>query len=69
MEFLYFLEKIRVPWLDKIMLLLTEFGDETIFLVVALILFWCIDKYRGYYILDESVSETVFPRSKTLGFG
>lgn len=51
MEFLYFLEKIRVPWLDKIMLLLTEFGDETIFLVVALILFWCIDKYRGYYIL------------------
>lgn len=52
MEFLYFLENIRVPWLNEAMLLITRLGEETAFLVVALILFWCVDKYKGYYILS-----------------
>ena len=51
MAFLRFLESIRMPWLDEIMLLVTQLGEETAFLVAALILFWCVDKYRGYYIL------------------
>lgn len=51
MDFLYFLESIRVSWLNTFMLLITQFGDEIAFLVVALILFWCVDKKRGYYIL------------------
>lgn len=51
MEFLYLLEKLRNPVLDKFMLLLTNFGDETAFLVAALIVFWCVDKNRGYYVL------------------
>ncbi|MBR7122611.1 MAG: phosphatase PAP2 family protein [Oscillospiraceae bacterium] len=52
MDFLYLLEKIRVPVLNEFMLLVTQFGEETAFLVVALILFWCVDKYKGYYILS-----------------
>lgn len=51
MEFLYLLEKLRNPVLDKFMLLITNFGDETAFLVAALIVFWCVDKNRGYYVL------------------
>lgn len=51
MGVLYFLEKLRVPVLNEFMLLITRFGEETAFLVVALILFWCVDKYKGYFVL------------------
>lgn len=51
MPFLYLLEKIRMPWLNDFMLAFTTFGEETAFLVIALIIFWCVDKYHGYYVL------------------
>lgn len=51
MAFLRFLEGIRIPGLNEVMLLITQLGEETAFLVAALILFWCVDKYRGYYVL------------------
>lgn len=51
MDFLYFLESIRMPGLNELMLAITYLGDEIAFLVAALILFWCIDKRQGYYIL------------------
>ena len=51
MKFLYFLESIRTPIVDWLMLSVTQLGEETAFLVAALILFWCIDKRRGYYLL------------------
>ena len=52
MEFLYVLEKLRMPILNEFMLLITQFGEETAFLVAAIIVFWCVDKYKGYYILS-----------------
>lgn len=52
MEFLYLLEKIRIPILDKFMLLITQLGEETAFLVTAMILFWCVSKRWGYYLLS-----------------
>ena len=51
MDLLFLLESIRFPALTEIMLLLTRLGEETAFLVIALIVFWCVDKYRGYYLL------------------
>lgn len=51
MEFLYLLENMRVPFLDKLMLLVTHLGEETAFLAIAIILFWCVDKYHGYYLM------------------
>lgn len=51
MKVLYFLEGLRTPWLDQLMLFLTAFGGEIIFLMIALIVFWCVDKKKGYYIL------------------
>ncbi len=51
MELLYWFESIRMPVLDEIMLLVTKFGEETIFLVAALTMFWCIDKKKSYYLL------------------
>ena len=59
MEFLHWLENIRVPVLNEFMLAVTHLGAETAFLVVALILFWCVDKRRGYYILSVGFLGTI----------
>ena len=52
MEFLYLLEKIRMPGLNECMLAVTRLGEETTFLVLALIFFWCVDKKRGYLLMS-----------------
>ena len=52
MKFLYFLENIRVPGLNEFMLLITQLGEETAFLVLAMIFFWCVDKKRGYLLMS-----------------
>lgn len=51
MSFLYLLEGIRNSVLDRCMLLITSLGEETAFLLVALIVMWCVNKKTGYYIL------------------
>ncbi len=52
MELLYFLESIRMPGLNECMLLITRLGEETAFLVAALIVFWCVDKKKGYFLMS-----------------
>ena len=51
MEVLYWLESIRNPVLDALMLIFTEFGNELLFIAAGMIMFWCIDKKQGYYVL------------------
>ena len=51
MQLLYLLENIRVPVLNELMLLVTRLGEETAFLAAALIVFWCWDKRKGYYVM------------------
>ncbi len=52
MALLYWLESIRNPVLDAVVSLITHLGGETVFIVIALIFYWCIDKKKGYYILS-----------------
>ncbi len=59
MEILYLLENIRFPLLDKLMLLITAFGEETAFLAAAIIVFWCVDKNRGYYLMTVGFVGTI----------
>lgn len=59
MEFLYFLEGLRFPALDEAMLLITRLGEETAFLVTALVVFWCVDKRKGYYIMSVGFAGTM----------
>lgn len=68
MEFLYLLEKSRFPGLNELMLTVTKFGEETVFLAVALILFWCIDKRKGYYILSVGFIGTIANQFMKLWF-
>ena len=51
MAFLYWLEGLRSPVLDAVMQFFTYFGEELVFTVLALIIFWCVDKREGYYLL------------------
>lgn len=60
MQLLYVLEKLRVPGLNEFMLLITHLGEETAFLAAALILFWCVDKRRGYYVMAVGFIGTIF---------
>jgi len=68
MELLYALEKLRIPGLNEFMLAITTLGEETALLVVALIMFWCVDKRRGYYVLSVGLLGTVFNQFMKLVF-
>ncbi|MBQ5601845.1 MAG: phosphatase PAP2 family protein, partial [Clostridia bacterium] len=68
MEFLYFLESIRNPVLDFLMLLVTELGSEAVFLALALCIFWCIDKKAGYYLLITGFIGITFNQFLKLSF-
>ena len=68
MEFLHMLENIRFPLLDKLMLAVTHLGSETAFLVVAIIVFWCVDKRKGYYILSVGFIGTMINQFLKLWF-
>ena len=68
MAFLYLLEKIRVPGLNEFMLLITRLGEETAFLVAALILFWCVDKRSGYFAMAVGFIGTITNQFMKLAF-
>ena len=60
MKILYFLESLRNPFLDAVMSFITRFGEEYAFLCIALIVFWCVDKFEGYYMMCSGFIATVF---------
>ncbi len=68
MELLYALEKLRSPILNEIMLLVTRLGEETAFLVAALVIFWCVDKRKGYYLMAVGFAGTLLNQFLKLWF-
>ncbi len=59
MELLNFFESIRTPFGDAFFSFITHLGEETIFIVMGLIFFWCISKKQGYYLLSIGLLGTV----------
>ena len=51
MEILKFIQSLRLPFLDTFFSLVTRLGEEIAFMAVGMIVFWCIDKFSGYYVL------------------
>ena len=49
MEFLRLLEGLRTPALNSFFSAVTYLGNETLFIVLAIVLFWCVNKRYGYY--------------------
>ncbi len=68
MEFLRFLESLRTPFGDALMLAITELGGEVTFLAVAILFLWCFDKKTGYYLLAVGVLGTTLNQILKLGF-
>ncbi len=59
MQLLYALQEIRNPALDAVLQLITRLGEETVFMVVAIVVFWCVSKKGGYYLLSVGFLGTV----------
>ena len=59
MQFLRFLESIRTGVGDFFFATVTHLGEETFFLALAILFFWCINKKQGYYILMTGLIGTV----------
>lgn len=68
MAFLRYLEAIRMPVLNEFMLAITHLGEETAFLVLALIVFWCVDKRRGYLLMSVGFLGTMANQFMKLWF-
>ena len=59
MSFLYILEALRCPFLDALFSIITLCGEETVFMAVGMIVFWCLDKHHGYFLLCVGFIGTV----------
>ena len=68
MELLYILEGLRTPPGDAFFSLITHLGEETLFIVAGLLVFWCIDKWEGYYLLSVGLTGTVINQFLKLWF-
>ena len=68
MPFLYFLEDIRNPVFDWFFATITHLGEETFFLLIAIVFFWCVNKREGYYILITGLVGTVVNQMAKLIF-
>ena len=51
MNLLYALERLRTPFWDAVFSAVTHLGEETVFMVAAILIFWCVSKEEGYYLL------------------
>lgn len=68
MELLYIFERLRTPLGDAFFSLITHLGEETLFIVFGLLIFWCLDKWEGYYLLSVGLSGTVINQFLKLWF-
>ena len=59
MEVLHALSALRNPILDGFFLLVTRLGEEFLFMAVALAVFWCGNKNRGYFLLVTGFVGTI----------
>ena len=53
---------------DVFFSLITHMGEETIFILVGLLFFWCIDKKKGYFLLSVGFVGTVINQFLKLWF-
>lgn len=66
MQFLYFLESLRNPVCDAIFSAITFLGGETLFLIIAIAVFWCADKKAGYYLFYTGLFGTLLNQALKL---
>lgn len=68
MEVLYWLESIRTPVLDFFFSTVTHLGAELVFMVLAVVLYWCVSKSEGLYLLAVGALGTTLNQFLKLAF-
>ncbi len=68
MEFLRALEQLRTPVGDAFFSVVTHLGEETVFILLGLIFFWCVNKKEGYYLLTVGFFGTIINQFLKLWF-
>ena len=68
LDFLRALAAVRTPLLNGIMAAVTHLGEETFFMLLALLFLWCIDKRRGYYLLLVGFTGTILNQMLKITF-
>jgi len=68
MDMLRAIESIRNPVFDFLFSLITHLGEETVFLALAICIFWCVDKRSGYFVLITGLFGTVANQAAKLIF-
>ena len=66
MPFLYFLRDIGNPVFDFFFETVTHLGEETVFLVISIVFFWCVNKREGYFILLSGLLGTLLNQAAKL---
>ena len=56
MAFLKYLAQFRSPFWDEVVAAVTLLGEETFFMILGLMIFWCINKKWGYRFLAIGLS-------------
>jgi len=59
MQFLKFLEGLRTPLGDAFFSTITHLGEETLFIVIGLFFYWCLNKKNGLRLLFIGFAGTV----------
>lgn len=68
MEFLYFLEKLRTPAGDFFFSTVTTLGEQTAFIAMTLLIFWCCSKKSGYSLMIVGFFGTLINQVLKLSF-
>lgn len=68
MEFLYVLEGIRNPVPDAFFSTITYLGSEIVFMVLAVVMYWCINKSQGLYLLSVGCLGTTINQALKITF-
>ena len=68
MSFLYWLEGVRTPALDAFFSTVTHLGAELVFMVLAVVLYWCVSKAQGLYLLAVGCLGTTINQFLKLAF-
>jgi len=68
MGFLKILEGMRFEPLTGFMSLITYLGDETCFMAIALLFFWCVSQKQGYFILVAGLAGNIVNQFLKLWF-
>lgn len=59
MEFLRALEALRTPAASAFLAAITYLGDETMLMILAVTVFWCVSKRQGYYVFVVGLGGSV----------